>query len=96
MEKIDTTKLAQTVEKLLHAAIFLRAAITKAREEMPVSYVAHEINLAEHRLDDAVASLRTARKWAEDDYMTGNKTLEELLVEVGVTVAKNEMALGKA
>ena len=96
MKDIDTTKLAQTVEQLLHAAILLRAAITKAREELPVSYVAHELNLAEHRLDDAVASLRTARKWAEDDYMTGNKTLEELLVEVGVTVAKNEMVIGKA
>ena len=93
---MNQTEMTKTVEQLLHAAILLRTALTKAREEMPVSFVAHEVNLAEHRLEDAVDSLRTARKWAEDEYMNGSKTIEELLVEVGVTVAKCEMTLGKA
>lgn len=95
MKEIDTAKLAQTVEQLLHAAIALRNSLTKAREAMPVCYVAHEVNLAEHRVDDAVASLRTARKWTEDEYMNGKKSLEELLIDVNVTIAKCDAVLAK-
>lgn len=93
---MNQTEMTKTVEQLLHAAILLRTALTKAREEMPPCFVAQEVNHAEHWLEDAVDSLRTARKWAEDEYMNGSKSLEELLVEVGVTVAKNEMTLGKS
>lgn len=95
MKDIDTTKLAQTVEKLLHAAILLRTALTKAREDMPVCYVAHEVNLAEHRVGDAVDSLRTARKWVEDEYSNGTKSLEELLIDINVTLAKCDAVLAK-
>ena len=95
MKDIDTAKLAQTVEQLLHAAILLRTALTKAREEMPVCYVAHEVNLAEHRVGDAVDSLRTARKWTEDEYMNGTKSLEELLIDINVTLAKCDTVLSK-
>lgn len=95
MKEIDTNKLGETVEQLIHAAISLRNALTKAREEMPVCYVAHEVNLAEHRVGDAIASLRTARKWTEDEYMNGTKSLEELLIDVNVTIAKCDAVLSK-
>lgn len=91
MEKIDTA----TIERLLHAAILLRTALTKAREEMPPSFVCQEINHAEHRVDDAVDSLRTARKWNEDEYMNGSKGIDQLMLEVGITLGKCEMTFGK-
>lgn len=91
---MNQTEMTKTVEQLLHAAILLRTALTKAREEMPPCFVAQEVNHAEHRLEDAVDSLRTARKWAEDEYMNGSKTIDQIMLEVGVTLGKCEAVLG--
>lgn len=83
-----------TLDRLIRAALILHAALKAAREEMPPCYVAQEVNYAEHWLEDTVRSLRKAREWSEDEFMNGEKSVQELLLEVGITLGKSEAILG--
>ena len=84
------------IEELIQATLLLHKALKKAREEMPPCFVADQINYAEHRIEDALDCLRKAREWSEDEFMSGEKSLEEIMFEVGESLGRLKQSLGMA